>query len=234
MSSTGTGIDGSGTAQGWARWEPLTGIAFVICFIGSVVVSSVPADNASNQDWVAAFTGHTHQVQHLTTGLLLVLAALCLMSFLTIVWTRIAAAPRPAMLSPLPIVAAGVSSACIAVGGILMAGISGSALIGSAPVPAADLLRLGNDLGFAMVGIAGMCAAALSIACLSGQAHAVGLFGGKLLVFGRVVAVVLLGSVAFVPIIALLLWLIVVSVVLMRGPGVTVRGVAVSALSPRP
>src|SRR5579872_5907028 len=137
MSSTGTGFEGSVTRQGLARWEPLTGIAFVVLFVGSVIASSVPGDNAADKDWVAAYTGKTNQVQHMTTGIFLVFAGLSLMSFLTILWTRIARARRPAVISPLPLVTAGVSAACIAVGGVLMAGIAGSMLGGSLRMPGA-------------------------------------------------------------------------------------------------
>jgi len=221
MSSVGIGVAGSLTTRGRPRWELLTGIAFVVLFVGSVVGSNALADGASDKAWVANYTGRTNQAQHLATGILLLLAALCLLSFLTSMWTRIAEARRPAIVNPLPLVAAGVSAACIAVGGILMAGISGSLLIGPMPMPGADVLRLTNDLGFAMVGVAGMSAAALSIACLSVQARAAGLFGRRLLIFSLVVALALLGSIAFLPIITLLIWLVVVGIALSRSPGAT-------------
>jgi hypothetical protein len=83
-----------------------------------------------------------------------------------------------------------------------------------------------------MVGVAGMSAAALSIAGLSVQAHAAGLFGRWFLVLGLVVAVLLLGAFAFFPIAALLIWLIVVAIALMRNPAVTVQSPASSALPP--
>lgn len=60
----------------------------------------------------------------------------------------------------------------------------------------------------------------MSIACLGVQARAAGVFGKRLLTFSLVVAVVLLGSLAFVPIVALLIWLIVVSIVLLRSNAV--------------
>ena len=97
-----------------------------------------------------------------------------------------------------------------------MAVISGSTLFYSQPLPGTDVLRLANDLGFAMVSLGGMLAAALSVACLSVQARSAGLFGRKLAVFGLVVAVLLLGALAFVPILALLIWLVVASITLMR------------------
>ena len=100
-----------------------------------------------------------------------------------------------------------------------MGGISASALLGPAPVPGADVLRMANDTGFGMVAHAGMTATALSVAGMTVQAHAAGLFGGRLRILGVVVAVVLLASLAFLPIVTLLVWLVVVSVVLMRRPG---------------
>jgi hypothetical protein len=153
------------------RAAPMSGVAFIVFFIASVAVSSVPKDTAGDRAWIAAYATHTKQEQHLATGVLLVLAALCLMSFLTHVWTRVRAACQPRVISPLSIVAAGVAAACIAVGGILMAAASGSALLYSQPTPGADVLRLGNDLGFASVAVAGVLAAALSIASVSRQAQ---------------------------------------------------------------
>jgi hypothetical protein len=206
------------------RVAPISAIAFIVFFIASVAVSSVPSATASDADWVAAYASHGKQVGHFATGILLVLAALSLAAFLTNLWTRVVTARQPHSVSPLPLVAAGISAACIAAGGVLMASISGSALIGSAPIPSAELLRFGNDAGFGLVGVAGMLAASLSVACLSLQARSAGLFGQRLTRFSLVVAVLLLGSVAFVPILALLAWLIVVTVALGRGS--TARGSA--------
>ncbi len=202
--------------QGWRRWQPVSGIAFVLFFVGSVGASMPPAATESDQAWIANYTGSGSQLGHLATGICLVLAALSLMSFLTVLWTRIAAARRPEPLHPLPLVAAGASAACIAAGGVLMAGISGSLLIGRGPIPGADLLRFGNDMGFGMVALGGMWAAGLSLVCLSAQARSVGLFGTKIFAFSLIVAVVLLASLAFLPILAFLIWVIVVVVTLMR------------------
>jgi hypothetical protein len=67
-----------------------------------------------------------------------------------------------------------------------------------------------------MVGVEGMLAAALSVAHLSLLARSAGVFGRKLMVLGLVVAVVLLGAIAFVPIVALPVWLVSASVTLLR------------------
>ena len=60
-----------------------------------------------------------------------------------------------------------------------------------------------------------MLAAAFSIATVSGQARSAGVFSARLSRLGLVVAV-LFASVAFVPILALLVWLVVVTVTLIR------------------
>src|SRR5947209_2917256 len=98
----------------------IAGLAFPVFLIASVVVSSVPKNNASDAEWVAAYTGHAHQARHLATGILLVLAALSLLIFLTTVWSRIAAANPSESTSLVPLMAAGVSAAGIAAGGVAM------------------------------------------------------------------------------------------------------------------
>jgi hypothetical protein len=203
-------------ANGWMRLAPWSGIAFVVLFLGSVVASSPPNDSASDARWVADYSTSGKQAGHLATGVLLVVAGLSLLTFLTHLWTTIAAARQPRSVSPLPIVAAGVAAACICVGGVFMGVIAGDMLLGSSPMPDADLLRFCNDIGFVMVGVPGMLAAALGIACLSAQARAAGIFGRRLHIFSLAVAIILLASLEFVPIVALLVWLIVVAVVLLR------------------
>jgi hypothetical protein len=200
------------------RVAPLSGLAFIVLFATSVGISSVPANTASNSAWVAAYATHGDQARHLATGICLVLAGLSLATFLTHLWTRVVAARHPDVVNPLPLVAAGISASCIAAGGIMMAAASGSTLLFSQPIPGPSLLRLGNDLGFAMVGVAGMTAAALSIACLSVQARAARIMSTRMMRFSLIVAVVLLGSLAFIPIIALMIWLVIVAIPLIRHP----------------
>jgi hypothetical protein len=195
------------------------GIAFPIFFIASTVVSSVPKESDSNAKWIAAYTGHAHQAQHMVTGILLVLAALSLLVFLTSLWSRIAAANQNENTSLIPLMAAAVSAAGIAAGGVVMATISGTLLVNSkASLPSAELLRFSNDLGFVLVALAGMLAAALSIGCMSVIGRSIGFFSRPMATFGIVVAVALLAALAFVPIAALWIWCVVISVHLIRRP----------------
>lgn len=213
-----TTMDSTSRRAATGRWGPIAGLGFVVFFIASVVASSPPASTAPDRDWITSYTGTSNQVSHLATGILLALAGLSLLCFLTALWQRIAGAGAPVRANPLPLVAAAVSAACIATGGTVMGAISGSELMGSHPLPRADVLRLSNDLGFGLVGLAGMLGAALSIAVLSRQGRATGVLGRKTSILGMVTAVALLGGLAFLPILVLLVWLIVVSVSWLRSP----------------
>jgi hypothetical protein len=204
------------TASRRSPREAWTGIAFPVLFLASVAVSNPPADNASNAKWIANYTGSSEQARHLATGVLLVLAGLCLASFLTALWRRIR--DITPSISPLPLVASAASASCIAAGGVVMAFVSGGELFGKYPLPSADVLRLSNDLGFALVAVAGMLAAALAVVCLSVQGNAAGVFGRRTRIFGIVVSVVLLAGVAFVPVFALLIWTTLMAIRLLRRP----------------
>lgn len=191
------------------RADMLAGIGFIIFFLGGVISSSPPGNSASDAQWVANYTGTGNQFSHVLSGVLLILAALSLMAFLTGMWQRISGARPAGTTSPLPLVAAGVTATLMAFGGTLMAYIAGSELSGGYPMPSADLLRLSNGLGFLVTGIPGMAATALSISVLAVQARRAGLFGRRMAVFTWIVAAVLLLSVLFLPIIALMVWIVV-------------------------
>jgi len=193
----------------------LVGPAFAVLFVLSVVVSSPPADNASDATWIANYADHGHQIPHVATGLLLVLAGLCLMTFLTTLWRRIVDR-RLEPTSPLALVAAGAGAACISAG-VVMATVSASELTASYQLQGADVLRLTNDVRFGLVAIGGMWSAALAVALLSAQGRAAGVFGTRMAAFGWVVAVLLVFSLLFVSIIALLIWAVVVGVSSFRG-----------------
>ncbi len=196
------------------RREAWTGIAFPLLFIASIAASNPPADNASNATWIANYTGTTQQIRHLATGVLLVLAGLCLAAFLTALWRRIRdLAPS---ISPLPLVAAAAAAACIGSGGVVMAFVSGGELIGKYPLPSADVLRLSSDLGFALVGVAGMLAAALAVVCLSVQGKSAAIIGRKTHLLGVIVSIVLLAGAAFIPVFALLIWTALIAIQWLR------------------
>ena len=103
-------------------------------------------------------------------------------------------------------------------GGMVMAYISGGELVGHYPLPSAELLRMSNDLGFALAGVAGSLAAAVAVATLSVQGYAAGVFGAKMRAFGIIAAVLLLLAIFFAPIILLLAWVLTAAIMWIRHP----------------
>lgn len=201
-----------------ARWEALAGLIFAVVFVVGVLASSPPNNNATDAKWTADYTGHSNQVAHLVSGIALVVAGVALLAFMTGLWRRIAAASTAGAPSPLPLVAAATAAACFAGGGLMMGWISGSELSGKFPLPSADLLRMSNTLGFLLVGIGAMAAMLVALIGIAVQAHAVGLFGSGLRTATILVGVVLVAGFAFIPVVLLVVWAIVVAIHLLRTP----------------
>jgi hypothetical protein len=188
----------------------------VVFFLGGVMASSPPSETASNATWIADYATHGKQVGHVISGVCLVLAGMSLMIFLTQLWTRVAAAQR-SPINPLPVVAAGVTTTCMCIGGLLMVSVSGLSMSG-APLPPPYWMRFGNDVGFVFVGGPAMVAAAIGLACLAGQAFAAGVFGSRLRWFTYLVAALLLASFLFIPIAGLMVWVLVTLYIQVRQP----------------
>jgi hypothetical protein len=214
------------------RWEPYAGIAYVVFFVASILVSNAPADNAPDSTWIARYTGRSEQAGHLATAFLLLLAGLALMTFFVALWRRIAEANPAKPPSRLPIAAAATAAALIGAGGMVMGYISGGEILGNYPLPGADLLRMSNDLGFALAGIAGSWAAGIAVITLSFQGHTSGLFGAKMRAAGIITAVALVFSVLFVPIVALLAWVLAAAIGWIRKPAAI--GLDTVAAAPTP
>jgi hypothetical protein len=199
-----------------SRLEPLLGIAFAVLFFAAFFIQSPPNDNASDTSWVNYYASSGHRTTILVGGFLLVFAAMCMLGFLTMIWFRIAAAQPAGSLSPLPLAAAAVASACVAIGGVLGAVVAGAMIFGNLPEPSPDILRFTGDAGFPVIGVAGMFATALAIGGLSLQARRVGFFSQRLATFSMIVAVITLASFLFFPLLVMLIWFVVVAVALYR------------------
>ncbi|MBV9830947.1 MAG: hypothetical protein JOZ82_05075 [Marmoricola sp.] len=194
---------------------PLTGVAFPALFVGGVLASKAPADSATDMVWLHDYAG-SNAAPHVVTAYCLVLAGLSLMTFLVTLWSRIREASPERLVSVVPAIAAGMAGALMSVGGVLMGVVSIHALRGYP-----ELIRLGNDAGFAMVSVGGMLAAALSLVTLSLMARSAGVLGPRLAWSGVVVAGLLPASLLFLPIAALLVWTVAVARSLLRHPGET-------------
>ncbi len=207
-----------GSAAPWERWQPATGIGFVVLFIAGFMIFNTPDDNATNAKWTSYYASSGNRISLVLSAFLLVLSALCFISFVTTAWSRVAAALRPHTASPLPMVAAGVAAAGIAVGAVLNATIAGAMVFGNLAEPSAETLRVFSELAFPVITVAGMLAAGLALASLSMAAFRSGVLGKRMAIFGMVAAVAAVFSFVFLPMLLPLAWVLVASVLLLRQP----------------
>jgi hypothetical protein len=193
----------------------LLGIGFSVLFFVAFMLNNSPDSNASNATWTRWFANSGHRTEQIESAFLFVIAALCLLSFLTHVWTRVNG-PGEGLRNPLPLLAATFGAVAIAIGGTAAAVVAGAMAFGSAPEPSPDVLRYADNVGYPIITVAGMIAVALAIGMLSVQAGRSGLFGRRLMIFGVAMAVITLASFEFFPLLAVLVWCIVVGIVLAR------------------
>jgi hypothetical protein len=203
---------------GWPGWGPGSGIAFVVLFVVTAFMSSTPDTNASNAAWTAWFAGAAHRDLLLVAGLTGLAAALALLSFIANIWTRIAAVSGARVTNPLPVAAGAVAAACIAVGALLQALIPGSMIFNSLPEPSPGIMRILENTAGPLVFGGGMIALALAVAGLALQARAADAFGKGLTIFSLVVAVLTVFAFEFFPVLAPLIWVVTISIVLIRRP----------------
>jgi hypothetical protein len=205
----------------------------VVFFVAGFATTPSPTDNNSNLTWLNYFASSGNQIKTLVSGFMFVLAAVCLATFVTSLWSRIAEARRPQLTSPLPLVAAAVGAVGIALGGVLEATVSGGMIFGQLRLPPADILRFGNDASFPAIAVAGMFGTALAIAGIGFQAASAGLFGRRFTVVSVIAAVLTVFSFGFFPLLAPLLWFLVVSIMLLRRKTSEVPAVAADGSPPR-
>jgi hypothetical protein len=200
------------------RWTAIAGIAFFVLFIAGWLFSApdVPDTDAPLADWTAWLNDKGRL--SLFSAYLLVLAALCLVVFGIGVALRIRAAKGEGTLTaPMVLGLSAMTGVLIAAGGIALNSPPILYLFEDKapdPVDVAAILQL-QTVGYGLGLVGAMLAAASVIA-----AATVGLRGtvpGWFTVLGYVCAVLLLGSIIFLPMAALPIWVLIASILFLRG-----------------
>lgn len=200
-------------------WTPLAGIAAAVTFfVGVIVTTNSPDTDDSNAKVLAWYADHGHRVGVIVGAFILAFFGLFLLWFTAGVRERLRAAEGPG--GRLGDVALGGGILCVAsvwVGAAALAAIpAGVSLGGSPQLTDADLARFLPSAGFGAILLFGMFGAIALIDAVSIVIWRTGALPRWLAWLGFVCGVLLLFGVVFVPMIALPIWLIAISVVLLR------------------
>jgi hypothetical protein len=204
------------------RWGGIGGIVFAVAFVvGVLMMTDTPEGDAPDREWVQYFDDSGNRWTIIAGAFVLALAVLGLLVFVSVLRERLRdGSPGTSWLSTAMLASGLTLVAMIGVAGAALAAVSAGIEIGESSVPSnADVPRTIEQVGFGALLVFGMAAGGLLIATASVAGGRAALLPRWLVVTGYVVAViVMVGGVFFIPMVLLVLWVLTVSIVLLRQP----------------
>jgi len=193
------------------RVGPWMGIAFAVLFVAGFLVFPTPSDEKDSAQWSRWWTDSGHRAGAVIGAYLMVFALLAFVWFMWDLNRRLR--DRGGMM----ITFGTVFVTLALVSALVRAAIPGGKLFGSTPVPpGADIARQFDNVGFAVLLVAGALAAGAFTATASHLARRDAILPGWLTIAGYVVAVLMLAAGFFLPFVFFPLWVLVTSIVLVR------------------
>ncbi len=199
------------------RWAPLGGIIFVVLLIiGLVLIADSPDFDASDQEVTDYLNDDGNLVRNVIGFYMWGVAAMAFLWFASGVRTELRRAEgESSALSTLGFGAAIVFAAMLLAAGGAVASVAGAIEFGDATKPAPDFVRMLPQLGFAMLLVGGAFSAIIFLLSTSALTLKTGVLPQWIAWLGFVAAIVLLFGALFIPMIALPIWVLAASIVLL-------------------
>jgi hypothetical protein len=204
------------------HWLVASGFLFVALFVGAVMVSGEQLGSVGDPDqqFVSYFDDTSNRARDIAGAYVLAAAGLTFVVFLAHMYSTLRARSGQ---TALPLIALGAGLVFVA---LLLAATAALSAVSTSMAYAdlfgeeqhqfgPDVLRLATQLGFMLLVFA-MWGAAACIAAISLAARSAGIFTAWLAGLGFVAAFALLFSFFFLPAVALPIWVLAVSVMLLR------------------
>jgi len=210
----------------WARWSPLSGIVFVAAYILGMVLTKAPDSSDPAETIAAYYPDHKgHRVQMIIAAYVLIGAALLFLWFVSGLRSRLRAAEGgTGTLSALAFAAGILFVGLLSVGALALAAPPSSMSFGQSSVsPGADVVVTVQSLGWEAILIGGMLAAAVMIFTTSILTLRTHLLPAWTAWVGFLAAIALLFAAVWIPQIALLIWMLVVSGAMLARPGAAMQ-----------
>lgn len=194
-----------------SRVGPWMGIAFAVLFVAGFLVIPTPSDEKDTAQWARWWNDSGHRAGAVIGAYLMVFALLAFVWFMWDLNRRLRDRGGMMITFGTVFVTLGLVSA------LVRAAIPGGKLFGSTPIPpGAELARQFDNIGFAVLLVAGALAAGAFTATASYLARRDEILPGWLTIAGYVVAVLMLAAGFFLPFVFFPLWVLVTSIVLVR------------------
>ncbi|HEY7049641.1 MAG TPA: hypothetical protein VH373_20660 [Jatrophihabitantaceae bacterium] len=199
-----------------AKWA---GIAFGPLFVVAAFLVEPGPDSqtASDAKITAWYSDSANRTVALVGGYLLIVAAVAFLTFVAGLQERLRAAQDRFPVGYRVLGWTGpLTAGLFIVGAMEFVGIIGNISFGDTKVPQADLLR--QNIGYPFVFVAGALVSAVLIAVAATLARRLGLFRSWHVWVSYTLAIILVFAVIFTPMVALPLWVVATSIVLLRRP----------------
>jgi len=223
-----TSTTSTGSTRSGLRWGGIGGIVFAVLFvIGFLFMSDTPDGNASNREWLKYFRDSGNRRMLVIGALVLAVAAIGFLVFLGVLRERVRSAlPASEWVATVAFASGLTFVAMLAVFALGQGSVAAGVVFGDNPVPLdADIMRAFVSAGFGALLVFGAAAAGLLVVTTSIAGGRGGLLPRWIVVTGYVVGVlVIVGSLLFFPFILFVLWMLVVSIVMLRGSGAAATG----------
>ena len=197
-----------------SRLGAWSGVAFVVLFVVGFLMFEVPNDNRSKAEWQKWWTDSGHRTTAIIGAYLMILAALAFVGFIGNLGRRIPGGGGPLVTF------GSLFAGMVLVSAIARVVIPASNSFGDTPLPPepllGDLARQFDQMGWGLLLVAGALAAGAFTAVASFSARQHGILPGWLTMAGYVVAVLQLAGHYFFPFVTFVVWVLVVSIVLLR------------------
>ena len=214
-----TSTTSTGNARSGLRWGGISGIVFVVLFVvGFLMTTDTPDGNASNREWLKYFRDSGNRRMLVIGALIFAVALIGFLVFLGVLRERLRnAAPGGEWVATVAFASGIAFVAAVVVFALGQGSVAAGVQFGDNPVPRdADL----TSVGFGAMLVFGAASAGLLVITTSVAGGRAGLLSRWLVVTGYVVGViVIVGGLIFFPFVLFVLWVLAVSIVMLRGSG---------------
>ena len=203
--------------SGWERWGPIAGIVFVVLFVVGVSLINTPDSDEPLAKFKEFYDDAGNRAQVIISAYLLILSGIFFLWFLASLRVRLLSAEHPpGRLTSIAFAGGIVFVSMLIASASVGAFIAGEISFGDVKNINPELMRILPDLQYPLLLIGGMFGAIAMIDAASVLIVRTGTLPRWIGWFGFVAAVGLLFAGFFLPIILLLLWVLFVSIALLR------------------